>query len=70
MVLGFEKAFACFLFLLPHSPSAVLKFEAKFSHDNAMTDSLGISIILSTTPPEYLRPGLLALLNSIILLKY
>lgn len=39
MVLGFEKAFACFLFHLPHYPSADLKFGSKFSHDNAMTDS-------------------------------
>lgn len=68
MVLSFEKAFACFLFHLPHSPSVDLKFGAKFSHDNAMTDSLGISIILSSTPLEYLHPGLLDLLNSIILL--
>lgn len=50
MVLSFEKAFACFLFHLPHSPSVDLKFGAKFSHDNAMTDSLGISVMLSSTP--------------------
>lgn len=70
MVLGFEKAFACFLFRLPHSLSVDLKFSAKFSHDNAMTDSLGISTMLSTTPLEYLHPGLSDLLNSIILLTY
>ena len=67
MVLGFEKAFACFLFRLPNSSSADLKFGAKFSHDNAMTDSLGISTMLSTALLEYLHPGLLALLNGIIL---
>lgn len=67
MVLGFEKAFACFLFRLPHSPSADLKFGAKFSHDNAMTDSSGISTMLSPTPLEYLHPGLLALPNGVIL---
>lgn len=67
MVLSFEKAFACFLFRLPHSPSVNLKFGAKFSHDNAITDSLGISTMLSTTPLEYLHPGLLDL-NSVILL--
>lgn len=68
MVLSFEKAFACFLFCLPHSPSVDLKLGAKFSHDNAMTDSLGISTMLSTAPLQYLHPGLLDLLNSVILL--
>lgn len=66
MVLGFEKAFACFLFRLPHSPAADLKFGAKFSHDNATKDSLGISTMLSSTPLEYLHPGLLFLLNGVI----
>lgn len=70
MVLGFEKAFACFLFHLPHSPSADLKFGAKFSHDNVMTDSLGISAMLSTTPLEYLHPGLLVLLITVSSFPY